>query len=183
MKRILLAVFTSFSICIGAAWADASPALKQVDDLLSINENDKAIAVLNKAIKKEPKNAELFSMRGPLLAEKKHFKAAVSDYNSVIQLASNKEHFMLAGAYVNKALIENLWKKFRDAERDFKKAIAADPKLSIAYLEYGKFLIQSKRYSEAVSHLEMAKKLMIGGAPKKNIDEIDKLIERVESKK
>ncbi len=183
MKNKLLAVLIGFIIWSGAAWADTHSTLKEVDDLLSINERDKAISVLNVGIKSDPKNPEFYSMRGPLLAEKRQFKAALNDYNSVIKLATKKDHFMLGGAYTNKALIENLWKQSKDAERDFKKAIQVDPKLPISYLEYGKFLMQENRTSEAVPHLEMAKKLMTGGASKKSLAEIDKLIEKAKTNK
>lgn len=160
------------------ARADADSALKKVNDLLGINENDKAISVLNDAIKAEPKNAELYSMRGPLLASKKQLKAAMNDHNKVIDLASKckVDALTVANAYLNKGLVENRWNHSKAAESNFKKAIDTKPDFFLSHLEYAKFLMNQKKTNLAVSEFQKAKDFAQGHTTTERLNAIDKLL-------
>ncbi len=163
---------------------EASSALKQVNELLEINETDKAILVLNKAIHDEPQNAELYSMRGPLLASKKQLKAAMNDHNKVIELASKNrvDALTVANAYLNKALTENNWNHFKAAESNFKKAIETRPDFFLSHLEYAKFLMNQKKTNLAVPEFQKAKDFAQGHAATERVNAIDKLLNDAKQK-
>lgn len=163
---------------------EASSALKQVNELLEINETDKAILVLNKAIHDEPENAELYSMRGPLLASKKQLKAAMNDHNKVIDLASKGkvDALTVANAYLNKALTENKWNHSKAAESNFKKAIDTRPDFFLSHLEYAKFLMNQKKTNLAVSEFQKAKDFAQGHTTTERVNAIDKLLNDAKQK-
>ncbi len=174
-------VFLSICLCLFGSpvlGQEASSALKQVNELLEINETDKAILVLNKAIHDEPENAELYSMRGPLLASKKQLKAAMKDHNKVIDLASKGkvDSLTVANAYLNKALVENRWNYFKAAETNFKKAIDARPDFFLPHLEYAKFLVQTKKPKLAIPEYMKAKDFAKGHTTTERLNAIDNLL-------
>ncbi len=181
MKRFILVTLLCISYFSSpASAAEVSPFWKKANELVDINETGKAIHVLDEGIANTPERAELYSLRGTLLANKGNYRAALEDHDKAIKLTSDK--FLQAGSYMNKALVENKLKQTKNAERDFKKSLEIDPKLSIGYYEYGYFLLQHKRASEAIPFLERAKILLTGAAPKKRIDEVDKLLKKAKGK-
>lgn len=181
MKGLILILLICSLFTRTASAAEISPHWKKANELVDINETDQAIHILNEGIVKTPESAELYSLRGTLLAGKGKFKAALKDHDKSIMLTTNK--FLKAGSYMNKALVENKLKQTKNAERDFKKALEIEPKLSIGYYEYGYFLLKQKRAAEAIPVLEKAKKLLTGAAPKKRIDEVDRLLKEAKAQK
>jgi len=150
--------------------------LKEASEHIVLNDSKAAIKILNKGIERFPNNVEMYSVRGPLLAQQKNYGAAIKDYDKVIELAPRRSEFIKAGAYLNKALLEKLNKKYQDADTNFKLAVLTDPWHSISYIEYGQFLIEQKRSLEALSYLEKAKILLYGHGPKSIIDRLEVLL-------
>jgi Tfp pilus assembly protein PilF len=65
----------------------------------------------------------------------------------------------LAEAYASRAvLLNNRW-KWADAERDFRRAIALDPKSALAHQWYGEQLMVQSRFGDAVDQLKRAAEL------------------------
>ena len=180
-------VFLSICLCLFGSPVfaqETSSALKKVNELLEINETDKAVLVLNKAIKDETENAELYSMRGPLLASNKQLKAAMIDYNRVIELAAkNKvDALTVANAYLNKALMESKWNHLKSADSNFKKAIDTRPDFFLPHLEYAKFLMDQKKINLAIPEFHKAKDFAQGHTTTERVNAIDKLLNDAKQK-
>jgi tetratricopeptide (TPR) repeat protein len=82
----------------------------------------KAIWACNVAIKKEPKNGELWNARGFEWIGQGHYDRAIDDFNEAIRL--NSEH---AEAFYNRGRARELKKDFHGALDDFNRFIELDP--------------------------------------------------------
>lgn len=174
----LLVFFTNYALAEDGSFA------KKAIELFQVNDTEGAIKLLNEGISKEPKNVELYSIRGPLLGKLGKKRQALKDYNTIIGLANvRNDGFFLAGAYYNRAILENNCKKMILAERDFKKAIEIDPRLSLAYIDYGQFLINQNRASEAIVYLEKGKTIINGAAPDETLKRIELLLQKARATK
>lgn len=183
MKHYFLCLLLFFSISTNFALAENCDYAKRAIELFQINDTKGAIKILNEGISKEPKNVELYLIRGPLFGQLGKNKEALSDYNKVIGLDESKsQKFFLASAYYNRAILESNDKLVAKAEADFKKAIEIDPRLSLAYVDYGQFLINQKKYSDAITYIEKGKKIINGAAPDEVLKRIEVLLSKARNK-
>ena len=102
---------------------------------------ERAVELIDKAIKISPNNAAFYSNRGNALKELEQFDAAIADYDKAIQLKPD-----LADAYSNRGLALQDLKKFDAAIASYDKAIQLKPDYvevywnnSLALLRLGDF--------------------------------------------
>jgi tetratricopeptide (TPR) repeat protein len=143
-------------------------------NLVRKNDNSSAIDILNKGIKENPKNGDLYYLRGALFADKEKYQDAISDQSKSIELGKKKN--LVAAAYLNKARCEFTLKQNDDANKDYRKLLDIEPDLAIAHFEYATFLFRTSKGDEAVQHIEKSKKLEKIGSIKKRDTEINKLL-------
>ena len=89
---------------------------------------ERAVELIDKAIKISPNNAAFYSNRGNALQGLKQFDAAIADYDKAIQLKPD-----LADAYSNRGLALQDLKQFDAAIASYDKAIQLKPDLADAY--------------------------------------------------
>lgn len=184
MRKLACILLFSFSFYLLPAHSEKIDFVKKALDLNQINDTKGAIAILDKGITEEPINAELYSLRGPLLANIGKYKEAMKDHNMVITLATDKKSkLILSNAYLNRGLIEIKWNKPRKAEADFKKSLEVDPRLFITHLEWGKLLLSQDRKAEAIKHFKKAQQQMVGAASDKSLENVDKLLKKARGEK
>jgi len=181
MIHLFFAIYFLLCLCTQAFATENDSLLKKVNERLEMNDSNKAIDLLNAGIHKTPNDAELFSMRGPLLAQKKKYQLALNDYNKVIDLSTDK--LLIANAYLNKALIESINKQKLKADKNFMKSIEVKPDFYISHLEYAKFLLKNGKTSKAICHFQKAKDFANGHTTTDHITSIDKLLQKAKSGK
>ncbi|MGF1675961.1 MAG: tetratricopeptide repeat protein [Rivularia sp. (in: cyanobacteria)] len=142
------------------------PALHQLSVVYrKLNQLDKALVAINKAIKLEPENPNLYNEKYGVLNEKKEYAQAEAAITKAIQITpraafysnrgvfySNQENWKSAlvdynqaieinpnyfDAYFNRALVYSLQKQYELALADFKKAIQINPGNVNAYYYRG----------------------------------------------
>lgn len=177
MIKIFFSLLVLFVISAHVVSAKEVDFAKEAIELVQINDKRGAIKLLDKGIAKQPRNIELYSIRGPLLGSIGRTKDALRDYDKIIRIADPKsQKFFLAGAYYNRAIVESNDKILLKAESDFKKAIKTDPQIGMVYIDYGKFLIDQKRFSDAILNLEKGKEIINNAAPKEELKRIEMLL-------
>lgn len=72
---------------------------------------------------------------------------AIEQANAVVKLDAFRGHLLLA-------MYHNRKKDFAKAEVEFKEAIKADPKKTMAYKQFGYFYMNQKRFSEAYDQMK-----------------------------
>ena len=142
-----------------AFWEDAaakSPGKARPFDSLGRIEyfsgnKEKAEDLLKKSIALDPKGSDAVYNLSCLLTETGRLDEAL-EYNRLASAMNPDDPIFLEGIadiYSRKGLI-------KEADAAFQKAIAAQPDLAATYTEYGKFLVASRRYAEAVKILNEA---------------------------
>ena len=111
----------------------------------------KAVNLLNKAIKQNPKFAKAYNNRGNAYRDLKQYQKALNDYNKAISL---NPKFVLA--YSNRGNIYYDQKKYQMAIEDYNKSISLNPGYRMAYLNRGLAYHQQKKNNLACTDLKKA---------------------------
>ena len=120
---------------------------------LGMNEKDpqKKIALYNKAIELDPKQAMAFNNRGFAYYTKKDYDQALKDYDQAIAL---KPDFALA--YNNRGDAYYQRKEYDRAQADYGKAIGLKPDYDLAYYNRGLTYHEQKNYDQAINDFNKA---------------------------
>jgi tetratricopeptide (TPR) repeat protein len=111
-------------VCCGNDPKDVEYYLNQATELYAKGENDKALKVLDEAIRLHPKSALAFSSRGAVRFAKKEYDRAISDLDEAIRLEPGKPS---SGYYIRGA-VWYMKKEFAKGVKDLDEAIRLDPK-------------------------------------------------------
>lgn len=157
-----------------------SPAYTEARILIEKRESAKAMEVLNKGILENPKNGELYQLRGELYFEKHNYTEAFANAQNAVELASDNNSKSVA--LLGKAKAESYLQKIDDAERDYKEAIELDPNNHMCQCIYGEFLLTQHRTLESIPYLQKASDLAHANNLD-GVDDIDKLLELAKNAK
>jgi tetratricopeptide (TPR) repeat protein len=129
---------------------------KHVDALhllgvISISEQDyqRAVKLIDKAIKINPHQAPFYSNRGLALHELKQFEKAVTSYDRAITL--NPSYFT---AYSNRGLALHELKQYEKAVASYDRAIAIKPDYVTAYSNRGNSLQELNQFEKAIASFD-----------------------------
>ena len=112
---------------------------------------ERAVELIDKAIKISPNNAAFYSNRGNALQDLKQFDAAIASYDKAIQLKPD-----YADAYSNRGLALQGLKKFDAAIASYDKAIQLKPGYAEAYYNRGNALQDLKQFDAAIASYDKA---------------------------
>lgn len=104
----------------------------------------------------DPNNGDALALLANVEESQGHQDQALADMTKSVQLAPT------APKYLNRALLEERAKQLGEAEEDYKKAIAVDPKSAAPVLALQAFYARQHRFSDAEAEAQHA----IGIAPK-----------------
>lgn len=123
----------------------------------------RALDLFNQAVQKDPKFARAYAGIAGVYSVLPFYSHASADTllgrglqaaTQAVQLDST-----LAEAYAARAvMLKGAW-RWNEAEQDYRRAIARDPKYALAHQWYGELLLMQNRLSEAVDHLKRAAEL------------------------
>jgi tetratricopeptide (TPR) repeat protein/S1-C subfamily serine protease len=123
-----------------------TPALIELSSMYRLlNEYEKALATLNKAIQLSPQNANLYSKRMVVLSNLRRHQEALSAINQAIALSPR------AAFYYNRGTTYQALKDYPKAIADYTKAIAINPELANAYNNRGRTYSKLKEYPKAIA--------------------------------
>lgn len=151
MKNIILSFFLFlFSVVIfscgnGNKKTLASDTLK-ISDTLSPE-----IAKLNKQIKEDPENSELYNQRAILLCEKEKFDEAFADIRTALNLDSSKADYFLtlSDVYFAKGKINN-------CKNSIEKAMKLESENTDAMLKFAELQLYFKEYKSTLEYIDKA---------------------------
>jgi tetratricopeptide (TPR) repeat protein len=112
---------------------------------------ERAVELIDKAIKISPNNAAFYSNRGNALKELEQFDAAIADYDKAIQLKPD-----YADAYSNRGLALQDLKKFDAAIASYDEAIQLKPDYAEAYSNRGNALKELEQFDAAIADYDKA---------------------------
>jgi tetratricopeptide (TPR) repeat protein/S1-C subfamily serine protease len=115
-----------------------------------LNQNEKALIVINKAIQLESKNANLYNEKSLVLTGVKRYSEALSAIEQAIELSPR------AAFYNNRGATYSNLKKYPKAIADYDKAIAINPEYAEAYVNRGNTYNALKDYPKAITDLDKA---------------------------
>jgi tetratricopeptide (TPR) repeat protein len=119
--------------------------------LIDRDQNDAALACLNKLIEKQPSNAQAYSERSRVYVKTKKYELALVDSNKAVRLEPE-----LAIAYANRGIVYLVTARYREALDDCSKAIRLDPQLARAYQTRALVYERLKRYKEEIQDCNQA---------------------------
>ena len=112
---------------------------------------NQALRLLNKAVAKDPKFANVYSNRGNAYRDLKQYPKALNDYNKAISL--DPSHVK---AYNNRGNVYYEQKKYQQALKDYNQCIRLNPKYTFAYINRGLVFYQLKNKSRACKDFKKA---------------------------
>jgi len=118
------------------------------------DDNDRAIADYNEAIRLDPTYANMYNNRGNAWGAKGDYDRAIADFNEAIRLDPT-----FAIAYRNRGMT---WRDKGDNDRaiaDFNEAVRVDPKYADAYQSRGIIYLYSGALPKALADLNQATEL------------------------
>src|SRR5258708_40117566 len=93
MRCVPILILLLYLECVIAApsWnAQENEALARVRTLIGAGKNEEALALVEKVLQAEPKNAAALTMRGAARDGLRQFDAALADFNKAIALAPDE---------------------------------------------------------------------------------------------
>ena len=111
----------------------------------------KALTLLNKAVAKDPKFANVYSNRGNAYRDLKQYPNAIKDYTMAIGL--DPSHVK---AYNNRGNIYFEQKKYQQALKDYNQCLRLNPNYRFAYVNRGLVFYQLKNKSRACKDFQKA---------------------------
>ena len=130
-------------------------AISNIGSLLNTGFYEDALAQCNDAIKKYPKEPELYYWSGMIKSKLGDNKAAIKDYDTAIGLNPKN-----SSAYVMRGITKSDIDDFDGAIADFNHAISINPKDSSAYSMRACVKIQTGDIDGALKDMQTANKLM-----------------------
>lgn len=115
---------------------------------------EKAVADLNRAIKLDPKQAFLFGQLGETYRQMKRYDDALANFNQAIEF-DRKDPWILG----SRGQVYSAIKRYEEAIADFNLAIKLDPKYAWAIGSRGQLYYAKKQYEEAIADFNLAIKL------------------------
>ena len=112
---------------------------------------EQAILLLNKAIDRNPQNADAFNARGVALFELGKYNDAMLDYKQAIELAPKNYR-----PYFNRAELYRSLKQWEQALQDYNQAIALAPQVADLYLNRGVLHYEQGKLDLAISDFKKA---------------------------
>ena len=112
---------------------------------------NQALMLLNKAVAKDPKFANVYSNRGNVYRDLKQYPKALNDYNKAISL--DPSHVK---AYNNRGNIYYEQKKYQQALNDYNQCLRLKPNYTFAYINRGLVFYQLKNKSRACKDFKKA---------------------------
>ena len=112
---------------------------------------ERAVELIDKAIKISPNNAAFYSNRGNALQGLKQFDAAIASYDKAIQLKPD-----YADAYSNRGLALQGLKQFDAAIASYDEAIQLKPDYAEAYSNRGNALKELEQFDAAIADYDKA---------------------------
>ncbi|MDH3589975.1 MAG: tetratricopeptide repeat protein, partial [Gammaproteobacteria bacterium] len=118
----------------------------------SANENqiDQAVALVNEAVRLEPREAKFHSLLGDIAAHHKDYSEAVRHFSTAVSY--NPQHFQ---TYLGRGLTHEAMNNLSAAEEDLKRSIALLP-TAPAHMALGSIAERTGRTDEAKQHYAMA---------------------------
>ncbi|MCY4351719.1 MAG: tetratricopeptide repeat protein, partial [Gemmatimonadetes bacterium] len=112
---------------------------------------DKALSDLSKAVELDSNNATAYANRGNVYKNLKQYDNALSDFTKSIELQPNN-----AGFYNNRGNVYSDLNQYENALRDFTKSIELRPTDTRAYNNRGAVYSDLRQYDKALSDLNKA---------------------------
>ncbi len=124
-------------------------------DLVAKGQTEKAAALLEELIRKQPANGDARLLLGSLLAVRGNIAAAIAQLKEGVRLLPNSaEAHNTLGEALNSA------KDAKHAREEFEKAVQLNPKLAQAQLNLGTVLAETGELEPAADHLDRAIELI-----------------------
>ncbi len=143
-------------------FSKAPQLYQQAQDLFQAGRYEQAIATVDQALAFDPKYASAWALRANALAKLERYPEALSDFDSALELESQKSS-------VDAAKSGSIWfargntllslKRYQGAVVSFDQAIALEPHNASAWLMRGNALYALKRYPEAIAAYDTALKI------------------------
>jgi tetratricopeptide (TPR) repeat protein len=112
---------------------------------------DKAITECTSAISFEPKQKEIYLIRGTIYDKQTKLPEAIDDYSKAIKLDKN-----YVDAYFNRATDFQELKQYDDAIKDYSKVLKLNSSDDIAFYNRGKLYMEMKDNAKAINDFEQA---------------------------
>ena len=129
MRKAVLSVIILICMCVHA-YAGNEIALQQAKDLARSGKIDEAIKAFDQLIATNPKDADLYMMRGYLYNKKNDLEHAIADYSKTIELNPRD-----GNAYYNRGFNYLFKKQYPQSLADMNKAIELGVKVDPTLLE------------------------------------------------
>lgn len=151
-KMILLLLLLFLSTAnVNATEIETLPLDVQALIFSNQGDNVKALSLLDKAIKNEPKNATYYNKRGRIKEATKDFDGAMVDYSFAIKLKPD-----YASPYYNRGMLNKQMGKLANAGKDLFKYAELNPSYG-AYTTLGNLIQEeTKNYDVAIEHYTKA---------------------------
>lgn len=117
---------------------------------LGAKQYDKALKLADEAIRKEPREAQFYALRGDARLQQKDARSAVQDYNEAIRRQDGYFAFYLARGLAKRQLNET-----SAAKADLEQSLKLLP-TAVAHLELGNLAAAEKNESKAIEHYSAA---------------------------
>jgi len=127
-----------------------------------IENPQKALKVLDKAIELDPKYARSFNNRGNVYGQIKEYSKAVDDFNNAMELELNNRQ--KATILSNRGRVYGKLKEYAKALQDFRKAIEIRPDYALAYQNRASLYLKLKNNIKAMQDFNRAIELKADNA-------------------
>jgi len=127
---------------------DVAALLRTAATLIARQEPDEAIVLLDQAIRREPKGARGYELRGLARFAKKQYPRAIANYSSAIQLDPSS-----AEAYGQRGVCYRLMKQLERAGEDLDRALQLDPGLTTAYGARARLRLETEDHAGALADI------------------------------
>ena len=118
------------------------------------NEYSEAITNFDSAIRLDPKNANLYFLRGQVKRQMKQYEEAIADYDNSISLDSKSSN-----TYYWRGRIHSTIKQYAESIADYNKAISISSDISTFYYWRGIAKYHLEQYSDAIDDFNRATNL------------------------
>lgn len=115
----------------------------------SLDETAKAEKYLEKVIKEAPKNIEAQSLLASIFTRQRNYEAAISAYNKVIELDTNRDD-----AYYGAGIVYFNMRRFKEAVLPLEKAVELNPEHKDAYFYIANSYEELKDFAKAAESYE-----------------------------
>ncbi|MBN2276104.1 MAG: tetratricopeptide repeat protein, partial [Bacteroidales bacterium] len=111
-----------------------------------LSQFDKALELVDEAIRQDFKSDEAYRLRCRILIGKEDYSQALLSINKALELKDKAENNYYHG------VVSDSMKNYNQAELDYEKAIAKDRKFADAYLSLAKLRLHLNKLNKAIEH-------------------------------